>query len=309
MVDGISIPDIQLRTGIASLTDPQIFQNILFELKKTNQALNRVSPDDLAWATFPGTGEPEPMPSGKSVVDFRRGGIKTPAGDLSFSVPQGILQRTQSLIIISDTYLQVTITPGFGTFFTPWDLLEIPARNIEQVTLDADVPYNMALIAGTGMHAALISSHSFQQYRISNLTITKTLATTISDPWIDVPFTSATPLKTLDQDRFGKPYLRYPGGSVRKTFVLRNLGVANAEVQLYGSLSLGVASLTRWVVDPDTAGTPPSVIPVDTGSNVILETGIDWVVVEMRVRVISSAIQGDSTKLSIEHVASVPGIR
>lgn len=282
---------------------------LLHPLEAVRRALERLAPQELVWGIFPGDGGFELLPAGSTRLDFERGEVASPKGTLPLTIPREVLARAQSAAFVADTLVYITLEPGFGVIPTAGAIIEGPARNVRRVVVESDVPYAFTMAAGTSLEAPRVRFDRLFQFRKSDTTLTKQNAAGTADTFSNLAFVpvtrAATGPKELDQDLYGVAYIRVPGWAQR-VFVVRNLGTAAAEVQLFGAGSVQVATVVGWVADPDTGAAP---VAVAAGAAAVLETGIPWSVMQLRGRVAAGEAAGAQARLLVEYAAVSGGVR
>lgn len=278
-------------------------------LKSIDQSLMRLAPDVLEYFVFPGDGGFEPFPAGRTTIDFLQLVATSPKGTTKINAPRDMLGNYQSGLIVSDTLLFMTVTPGYGTFFSSGAYIEGIARKIEKIELESSAPYNLIIALSTSQNPPRVAAVEHFQQRLSVLPLVKSNAAASVDTYTNFPFVPVSAwihgVKTLDQSKWGVDFIEVYGWGT-KTFIIRNLGPGAAEFLLYGSGSRNLAKTYGYVVDPDVG---PLFIPIAAGATDVIETNSQQGIVQLRGRVAAAEAAGVVSAVIVEYIAVAPTIR
>lgn len=271
----------------------------------------RIAHPEVLWGAFPGNGRFQPVPAGISVLDIREQRFYGPTGftPIALKINPHVLEHLQSVTIVADSYVQIDMDPNLGQFLTFGAFIEAEVgKPLERIRFFSDIPYLLLVAMGTANRPAIARFVNTIQYRTSTTVVTKVAAAGTADTLSNVSFVPRFEDSTLVQADFGVNFVRVPGWA-QKVFAIRNAGLVDAEVQLYGAGSTALATGSRWVADTDSGGSPATRITIPAGDDQILETSLPWGVMQLRAAAAAGATAGTSTTLVIEMIAQSIGTR
>lgn len=296
--------------------------SVLEELRSLNKTLLehhlRTHPPVLAWGSFPQDGGLEPLPAGKTVLDFKTGQVTAPDKLRTLSADTSFLKLIQSAWMVADSPVTIWIEPGVGRFqLLLTTAYSIEARQIERVTLDADYPFAFQMLFSTSLLAPKVENMVLGQGRFSDTTVTKARAAASADDFSSLLFAPRWDQETLDQSLYGKNII-ICNGTGQKVFIVRNVGAVAAEVRVQGGIWPVVAALAEalggavMIQDPDIhpAGTGvASFVSVPAYSEAVLETGILYSIIRLQARLPAAQAQAVSTRLLVEYTGMSYAVR
>jgi len=272
---------------------------------------HRTAHPEILWGAFPGNGRFQPVPAGTSILNIREGRFTGPEGftPISLNLNPHLFEHLQAVTVVADSYVQFDMDPNLGQFLTFGAFIEAEVSDeLQRIRFYSDVPYLLLVAMGTCNRPAVARFTNTIQYRTSTTVVTKTAAAGTQDALSAVSFVPRFEDSVLVQGTFGVNFVRVPGWA-QKMFVVRNTGLVDAEVQLYGSGSLALATGASWVADTDSGGSPAARTTVAAGATEILETDLPWGVMQLQAAAAAGAAAGTGTSLVIEMVAMSVGTR
>lgn len=310
---------------VASVSDAQVLSvltELLSQTRLLNEAILRLSPEELLYASFPADGTLEPLPAGLTIIDFRNETVtapdgRPPWGERRVSRDFGLFKKAQSMTIVSDSLVTATVLPGVGSFIVN---VQTPifgnARHVEEVRIQSAVPYNLFIIVSTSQTAPDVDFMLHGQGRYVDSTITKANAASIADVWTNLAFVPRWDTKVLPS-AFGADHI-FSIGCLQKIVAIRNFGTSTVEVRALGgldpsaTLTLEALGLTGFILDPDihVVGTSTeNFVSIPAGDQAVLESGLPWGIFRVQARVPAASASGASARLVAEYTGFTAGAR
>ena len=261
---------------------------------------DRLAPPKVIAGFFPNDGAREPMPAGRTVIDFVNWVVQSPAARFDLNGFQKAAQGSplRSFLVVVDVGLTLELTPTTpGRFVMGPTVLEGDIMDFEQVVLTADVPFALNLVAGTSLNQMDVRVFGFWQHRYNASTLTKTAVAGTADSYTNVLWVPYEGTKTLTVATWGDARL-FVMGACRKSMRISNTGSNPADFQLQGSIIPAVSVATGFVADPE--------VPEFTllaGEDRMISTSLPWGVMRLRARASASVTAAATTTIICESAA------
>lgn len=274
------------------------------------------APTELAWGVFPGDGTLQPLAPGTTSILIREGIVRSPLGDINIVAPESVRKGTRSAILLVDSLVAIELISGTsvrsGQFLTAGTILEAVAKDVEQIVMQADTPYNCMLLLSTSPTPSRTRFAELIQGRYTDITLIKANVGGVADPLTELaglPFVARYGFKLSVPPGLyvlGTPFIRVHGWP-RKTFGVRNLDAVNSlDVQIFGgfydSVLNGVVTPNGWIADPAT----PAPVVLAPGASVVLVSATEFGMVQLRARVNIASAAGSTARVIVEYAGIAP---
>lgn len=285
---------------------------------------------DHQYVIVPGDDDILPCPAGVTHIDFKSRRVTTPDPTqvINLNVSQDVLDHVSSFYVFTDNIVQVTAQPGNAPFtLVPFTQFRAPSRRLDYVDISAAEPFSLVFAASADQTPPSTALLADAQFRTSTVTLTKVAASGTADfigsgsglaIGAAIPFVAYASRRSLNQALYGVNYINTYGLG-QKIFAIRNLTGQAIQADLYGSGFIKTITVLQappnniadpWIEDPDmlnsTGGIP---LTIAAGNNGVIESGIPWGAVQLRLRFAAAVAAGTTGSVVVESMAMAPMTR